>query len=74
MEITTDDYETINAYAKSDRSWYARVSTKSALESQMALAEFEVAMILDDFKTARRLEKRVATKFRERYKKNGNRT
>lgn len=32
MEITTDDFEVINRYSGSDRSWHDRVSTKSGVE------------------------------------------
>lgn len=32
MKITIDDYEVINRYSGSDRSWHDRVSTKNGVE------------------------------------------
>ncbi|MGC6389680.1 hypothetical protein ACMV8I_18745 [Ewingella sp. S1.OA.A_B6] len=32
MKITIDDYEVINRYSGTDRSWHDRVSTKEGLD------------------------------------------
>lgn len=38
MKIEADDYEVINRYAGSDRSWHDRVSTKEGLDEIVIFA------------------------------------
>lgn len=38
MKIEVDDYEVINRYAGSDRSWHDRVSTRAGCEKIIAFS------------------------------------
>lgn len=62
MKIESDDYEVINRYAGSDRSWHDRVNTSLALEFQLFLAREEVKFFIDDMKTFARIQDRLAFK------------
>lgn len=62
MKIESDDYEVINRYAGSDRSWHDRVNTPLALEFQIFLAREEVKFFIDDMKTFARIQDRLALK------------
>lgn len=46
MEITIDDYEVINRYSGSDRSWHDRVSANNGKEKLLASSRREVRKFL----------------------------
>lgn len=46
MKIESDDYEVINRYAGSDRSWHDRVSTRAGVSKHIALAKVAVSMAI----------------------------
>ncbi|OIX96247.1 hypothetical protein BFS14_01930 [Serratia fonticola] len=62
MKIDSNDYEVINRYAGSDRSWHDRVSTPEALKRQITKSRWEVTFFLDDMKTFARIQDRLALK------------
>lgn len=51
MEITTDDYDVINAYA-TDRLWHDRVSTTEAVNAQKFFAKTIVELFIFDMRLA----------------------
>ncbi|MCT4708802.1 hypothetical protein MUA04_00940 [Enterobacteriaceae bacterium H11S18] len=46
MNITTDDYDVINAYAGSDRSWHDRVSTTEGVQSIVSYSDVIARMFI----------------------------
>ncbi|HHQ6628353.1 TPA: hypothetical protein ACSTL5_004927 [Serratia fonticola] len=54
MKIESDDYEVINRYAGSDRSWHDRVSTRAGVEKVLAFS----ATIISSAIVAARYESR----------------
>ncbi len=58
MIVTVDDYEVINRYSGSDRSWHDRVSTKAGVSKMLEFSRAITSMAI----VSARYESRLPSK------------